>query len=187
MELGRKNTNMQLWLNWWIIYQLVQEHSQWKSSRSHSDVGFDLFIETRFLAFNHPLIQFFNIQYHMNTESRTREGTHIQDIWKRKGDQEFTNEFLPSLLAVPNKLKWRYASVNSKPDHPIPPQATPGDSNVLTAWGFHPARRVWVLNKRNFLQLWKKTQEFLELFQGSQRQLEKQVFCAVSYQFLQKK
>ena len=33
-----------------------------------------------------------------------RESTHIQDIWKRKVDKEFTIETLPPLRAVPSKL-----------------------------------------------------------------------------------
>ena len=35
---------------------------------------------------------------------KIRQSTHIQDIWKRKVDLEFTTETLPPLWAVPRKL-----------------------------------------------------------------------------------
>ena len=48
------------------------------------------------------------IRHCRNTRDKIWQSTHIQDIWKRKVDYEFTIETLPPLWAVSRKLNWPY-------------------------------------------------------------------------------
>ena len=85
-------------------------------------------------------------------------------------------------------LRMIYVSVNSKPDHS--PTATQEIRTLsLPGVGFSPSflspvGRGFELEKF-FYSFERKMQELLDLFQRNRRKLEKQVFCAVSYQFLQ--
>ena len=95
-------------------------------------------------------------------------------------------------LAVTSKQSTiNNVSVNSKPDHPLPP----GDSRRFarshcSGVVFSPnflCPGLGVLNWRNFYSFERKMQELLDLFQRNRRQLEKQVFlCCFTSVFLQK-